>query len=107
MAVSSQHVTVVFDKPATIISIEAICNHLNDALQTASVVEVDCRAVTEVDVCFLQALISARVVAKRRGVELRLRQPLARTLSDALERSGLVAKSGPPRPDQEFWAGGV
>lgn len=107
MSDSNLQTAVVCDGPATIASIEAICNRLHEALQTAPVVEVDCRSVTEVDVCFLQALISARVVAKRRGVELRMRQPLALTLSDALERGGLVATSGAPRPDQEFWAGKV
>ncbi|AWB06576.1 hypothetical protein A6A40_15930 (plasmid) [Azospirillum humicireducens] len=107
MSDSSPQSTVVCEGPATITSVEAICNHLHQALQTASLVEVDCRSVTEVDVCFLQALISARVVAERRGVDLRMRQPLARTLSDALERCGLVAKSGAPRPDQEFWVGKV
>lgn len=104
---SNEQAKVVCEGPATIGSIEAICNHLHEALQTAPVVEVDCGALTEVDVCFLQALISARLVAQRHGIELRMQQPIAQTLCDALERGGFIAKSGPPRPDQEFWTGKV
>ncbi|MBY6265966.1 STAS domain-containing protein [Azospirillum sp. 412522] len=107
MSDSTPQTTVVCEGPATIASIEAICNHLHEALRSASVIEVDCRSVTEVDVCFLQALVSARMAARRRGGDLRMRQPFARTLRDALERSGLIAESGNPRPGQEFWAGKV
>ncbi|WP_042694482.1 STAS domain-containing protein [Azospirillum sp. B506] len=99
--------TLVCDGPATIASVEAVCNRLREALQTASAIEVDCSSVTEVDVCFLQALLSARMVAGRCGVDLRMRQPIARALRDALERGGLIAERGNPRPGQDFWTGKV
>ena len=105
MSEPRQQTTVACEGPATMATIEAIRDRLQEALRIAPVVEIDCRSVTEVDVCFLQSLLSARTSALRRGVELRMRQPLAQPLCDALERGGFIAKSGNLRSGQDFWTG--
>ncbi len=89
----------------TINGIDEIHDRVNAGLRTAASVMVDCRAVAETDVGFIQLLIAARASAARRGVALRLAQPLAEPLREALERGGFTAGTGSPNAD--FWTGGL
>ncbi|WP_052710441.1 STAS domain-containing protein [Azospirillum thiophilum] len=98
--------TVECSGSMTLSVIEAVRDRLQDALGSTTHVEVDCRGLTDADVCFIQLLLSARVAAARRGIVLRMSQPLGAPLRDVLERGGFVDKSGAIRPDDDFWIGG-
>ena len=89
----------------TVNRIEEIYDRLRAGLNAGGPVAVDCRAAAEADVSFIQLLIAARVSAQRRGMALRLMQPLAEPLRSALERGGFTAGTG--APDADFWTGGL
>lgn len=89
----------------TINRIEEIHGRLCAGLSAGGSMAVDCRAVAEADVSFIQLLIATRASALRRGTVFTLMQPLAEPLRSALERGGFTAGTG--ASDADFWTGGL
>ena len=97
-----------FSGDLTIHTAEATRIRLLDALSSGDpVVALDCAAVDEVDLTFLQMIIAARKAAEASGRELRLASPAGGVLLDALHRSGLlVGPEGSSLPEDAFWTKG-
>jgi len=88
---------------ATVGASEAIGASLKAALSTFPNVVVDCSAIEEADISFVQLLIAARRSAKRGGKKLRLKSPASGQLLSILVRSGLVSKESGQSEDDKFW----
>ncbi len=82
--------TIAFEGEQTIRTIGDAAARLRDALESGAVVEIDCRAVTESDLCFVQLLLAARKSAAARGVELRLAAPAEGALHACLRTGGFL-----------------
>lgn len=68
------------------------------------VVEIDCSAATEVDLSFVQLMLSGRAGARKSGRTFRLAHPAAGVLREALIRGGFLnPDSEQPNSDQAFW----
>jgi anti-anti-sigma regulatory factor len=83
-------VNVAFFGAATIQNITAGRQQLLSALAESDEVVVDCGAVEDVDVCFLQMLVAAHLGARQAGKVVRLAAAPAGRLFDALERGGFL-----------------
>jgi hypothetical protein len=71
---------------------------MRDILATHAAMAIDCRAVTEMDLSFLQLVLSARKTAAAARKGLSFIPPATGVLSDTLGRAGLA---GPELP--QFW----
>lgn len=87
-------------------SIEEYKISLLEAIRNHAVVEVDCRDATEVDVLFLQLLVSARLTAQGWGKSLVLASPAEGVLRAALERGGFTAGCEATAAAGAFWNNG-
>lgn len=105
MTDSSMATTVDCSGDMTVNRIEEIHRRLSAGLGAGGPLAVDCRAVAEADISFIQLLIAARASALRRGTAFTLMQPLAEPLRSALERGGFAAGTG--ASDADFWTGGL
>lgn len=105
MTDSNTATTIDCSGDMTVNRIEEIHDRLRAGLSAGGPMAVDCRAVAEADVSFIQLLIAARVSALRRGTAFTLIQPLAEPLRSALERGGFTAGTGALNAD--FWTGGL
>lgn len=75
-----------------------------DALRQHHHVVVDCAQATQVDLSFVQLVLSARRSAAAAGKRLSLATPAAGDLLDILRRAGLATPAGAaPLPGQDFW----
>jgi anti-anti-sigma regulatory factor len=86
----------------TLRNIEDVRGWLLDAIQTHQAITIDCAAVTEVDLSFLQLIIAARKSAASAGKSFSLAQPAAGAFLDTLGRAGLLATAGLPDVDGAF-----
>ncbi len=75
----------------------------DDALPTAFV--LDCTAVTDADVCFLQLVLAASRSASRAGRKFSLRLPPRGTLRDTLVRGGFIDADGATAEQPDQWCG--
>lgn len=73
------------------------------AINNHQIVEIDCDDLREVDLSFVQIMLSARREASKVGVIFRLKQAASGFLWGLLERGGFIYNSGEPLADQEFW----
>jgi ABC-type transporter Mla MlaB component len=64
-----------------------------------AVLEIDCSAVDEADLSFIQLLLAARESARRSGRTVRLAHPVTGALREALQRGGFLEAAA----DQAFW----
>lgn len=97
--------TIAFEGEQTIRTIGDAASRLRGALECGEAVEIDCRAVTESDLCFVQLLLAARKSAAARGIDLRLAAPAAGPLHACL-RSGGFLGDGAERSgtaEARFW----
>jgi anti-anti-sigma regulatory factor len=77
---------------------------LRDALAAHPTVTIDCTAVTDVDLTFLQLVLSARKSAGAAGKSVAIIPPKGEVLTDILMRAGLLCAVGDPHSEeQSFW----
>ena len=91
-------VVIGFFGAATIRQADDIAERLKQALATSDRIEIDCTEVTEVDVTFMQLILSARKSAEAAGKALTLSAPASGALLDAVTICG--AQDG---PRANFW----
>jgi anti-anti-sigma regulatory factor len=72
----------------TIATIQETRATLLGALQAGAPVELDCTEGSDFDICFVQLLQSARILAARDGIALTLRQPLPPRLAGIMAEGG-------------------
>jgi hypothetical protein len=88
----------------TIREAENIQARLLDLVREQETVVVDCSAAAEIDLSFVQLVLSARKSAIALGKRLTVVPPASGLLSDVLRRAGIVPSTGEPPPtDQSFW----
>lgn len=75
---------------------------LRDALAAEQSVTLDCEAVEEADLAFLQLILAARKSARQAGKSLALTAPAAGALLAALDSAGIR-----PEGDYHFWFEGA
>lgn len=98
-----------FSGSRTIVNADDARVSLIDAISSGRDVVIDCDGVVEVDLSFIQLLLSARRSARARATPLRLTAPASGALLDALRRGGFVRqeKDSSPLADDLFWTGGA
>jgi anti-anti-sigma regulatory factor len=74
----------------TIATVEAIHAKLREALAGADAITLDCSQASEIDVTFLQLLVSTQRAATRSGKAVRLAAAPSGVLADALRRCGFA-----------------
>jgi anti-anti-sigma regulatory factor len=87
----------------TVRNAEEIRSRLLDALRQHPTVRIDCTAATDVDLSFIQLVLSARKSAAATGKCLSLTPPATDVLSDALVRAGLLGAADDKPVDRLFW----
>lgn len=106
---SDAEARVVFAGRQALAEVEQARDHLMAALSMPGVqsVVVECTSVSEMDVSFLQVLLSAQKTGKARGIAVSLSAPATGPLADTLARAGLVRPSDSGKGwFDPFWAGG-
>ncbi len=98
---------VRFSGSQTIANAEDVLKQLAMSISEPGDTVIDCGGLTDVDLSFVQLLLSARRSARGRAKVLRLSAPVTGPLLDALRRGGFVhpAKDSPPLADESFWLG--
>jgi hypothetical protein len=77
---------------------------LAQAVRDRPSIVLDCRSATEIDLSFIQLVLSARRSALAAGKSLSVMPPTGGLLSDVLRRTGLLgASDSVPSADQRFW----
>ncbi|WP_044562728.1 STAS domain-containing protein [Azospirillum sp. B4] len=103
---------VVFDGSRTIRNADETHAILMAAGKSHAVVEIECGALDEVDLSFVQLLIAARNGARRDRRVVRLAGPVSGVLRDALQRGGFLTAVGlaagatataDQTADHDFW----
>jgi ABC-type transporter Mla MlaB component len=95
MAIEASPFVLAFEGSLTISQSEPVQAALRDALNKHPAVEIDCSGAEEIDVTFLQILVSAGRTAVALKKNLRLSSPPAGLLADAISRCGFpVPASG-------------
>lgn len=95
---------LVLAGPLTVRSAEQTRDWVMDALGQQACLVVDCQDVTEVDLSFIQLMLSARKSAIAAGKTLSLARPAEGPLRDALLQAGLIGTvDGHSAADQTFW----
>jgi ABC-type transporter Mla MlaB component len=89
--------------PLTLPEAEAIRDQLAAALAKGQPITVDCSGAAEVDLSFIQLLLSARRSAARQGLTLALAEPAAGALLTALRQAGFIGKHHPETAESQFW----
>jgi ABC-type transporter Mla MlaB component len=94
----------VVDGSLTLRTIETTRTQLLELMELHPSLEVDCSAASEIDLSFVQLLLSARASAQSAGKALALSQPASGVLRDVLERGGFLgALPGQVTADEAFW----
>jgi ABC-type transporter Mla MlaB component len=99
---TTEAMTVSFEGPMTIQSIDTARVRMIEAIVGSDVIEIDCTQVDNADLSFVQMLLAARLGAHQQGKILRLSAPATGALRAALERGGFA---DPQAPNAPFWAG--
>ena len=90
--------------PLTVRTVKPIGARLLEAVRQFPRVTIDCSGATEVDLSFLQLVMSARKSAADAGKTLSLAHPASGILLERLMQAGLVAPANEqPAADQTFW----
>ena len=94
----------VLNGALTLRTIEATRAKLLEMMDRHQSLEIDCSAATEIDLSFIQLLLSARTSAQSAGKTIALAQPASGALSDVLQRGGFLgAVPGQGAADEAFW----
>lgn len=83
--------TIAFTGEQTIRTVAEAADRLKEVLAGGGAVEIDCGAVTEADLAFVQVLLAARKSAARLGIGLSLAAPADGPLLACLKTGGLLA----------------
>jgi ABC-type transporter Mla MlaB component len=89
----AREVKLSFSGELTTIYAETAHLRLKDALGKSSSIEIDCSGATEVDLSFVQLLLSVRKSGQLAGKSVRLSTPATGPLLEALRRGGLLGNS--------------
>jgi ABC-type transporter Mla MlaB component len=93
-----------FSGPLTVRVAKQIRTRIIEALRQFPSVTIDCSGATEVDLSFIQLVLSARKSAAASAKILSLAPPADGALLEALRQAGLVAPADrQPVADQTFW----
>lgn len=104
----SQRTRVVLDGAQTLRNIHEAHDLLRATLADHPTVEVDCEAVTEFDLSFVQLLLSAKRSADKTGRSFGLTSPATGQLRAVLERAGFLAAAPNELNDNAaFWSKGA
>lgn len=101
-------IVLTFSGPMTIANSRDCHARLQEAVASGCDVDVECSGVTEADISFVQALLSAYRSCQGRRRRLTLRSPMGASVRDTLLRAGLIGNA--PRGadgDEAFWRGGL
>lgn len=98
-------ITVSFDGEQTVRTIGAAAERLKDALAGAEAVEIDCGDLAEVDLSFVQLVLSARKTAVNSAKRLALSAPAGGALLACLRAGGFLNGEMDPALSSEtrFW----
>ena len=101
--------TLSFDGALSLADANNVRTSLIAALQAHDLVVLECNALREVDLSFIQCVLAARRSAVDQGKSLALAAPADGSLREALLRGGFLSAPGADaHPDEAFWmAGGV
>lgn len=89
-----------FEHSCTVRVAENLYAQLYNAVSIYSILEIDCSAVEEADLSFVQLLLAAKESARRSGRAVRLAQPVSGALHDILRRGGFLTATN---TDLAFW----
>jgi anti-anti-sigma regulatory factor len=89
-----------FDEPLVIQNAEQIRARIADALREDPSTVIDCSAVTEMDLTFIQILIAANRLTQTVGRHFQLSEPAGGVLLETLRRAGILPSD---RPEDRFW----
>ncbi len=95
--------TVVLSGPRTVRYAEETRTLLLEALQGSSPVALDCSAVSEADLSFVQLLLAARRSAQLSGNVVTLAHSPGGVLRQALSRAGFGTSPDPLTGNQSQW----
>lgn len=95
---------LVFSGSQTVRNLDETTEKLKEYIQTSDPVVIDCTRIEEVDVGFIQLLLSARRTAAAQGRIMRMTAPAGGALLTCLLNAGLLAenRSG----SRDFWMSG-
>ena len=88
---------------ATIGSAESIAEVLKSALAQSSPIVIDCDAVEDADISFIQLVLAARQSAKHLGKDVELKSPASGALRSILVQAGLVSGHDAQTKEDRFW----
>jgi anti-anti-sigma regulatory factor len=87
----------------TVRDAEHVHARLLEAVRDRSSVVIDCRAATDIDLSFIQLVISAHKSALANGKALTVVPPSDGRMTDILRRAGLIGTADRPPADALFW----
>jgi anti-anti-sigma regulatory factor len=96
---------IAWDGELSVAQAEEVHDRFRAALADGRPIVVDCSAIEDADISFIQLLIAARTSARRRGVPFRLKQPVGESFLAVLRRCGFFLEA--PLPQDDFWTGGA
>lgn len=76
---------------------------LVEAVRDRPTIVLDCRAATEIDLSFIQLVISARKSARAAGKTVAVVPPADGRMTEILHRGGLIGATDALPADQLFW----
>ncbi len=88
----------------TVKNIDQIRTRLLQAIRRNQAVSIDCTLASEIDLSFMQLVLSARKSANAAGKTVVLSRPAYGMLHERLLQAGLLGLADmPPTADQAFW----
>jgi anti-anti-sigma regulatory factor len=100
--------TLSFDGTRALSHANDVRTSLIAALHASNVVVLECGNLEDVDLTFIQCLLSARRSATEQGKTLSLAAPAAGSLREVLQRGGFLnARDSNSSPDEAFWTTGA
>ncbi|HXP95363.1 MAG TPA: STAS domain-containing protein [Telmatospirillum sp.] len=96
---------IAWDGEISVSQAEEVHDRFCAALADGRPIVVDCGAIEDADISFIQLLIAARTSARRRGVSFCLKQPVGEPFLAVLRRGGFLLEA--PLPQDDFWTGGA
>jgi hypothetical protein len=108
LARPSTHTAYQIPASVTLRSSAELRDELLARLQPGQSLTLDCDALVEADLSFIQLVLALRKSADRLGMQVSLKEAPSGALSQLLTRSGfLTAPAGDPEYDDPFWLKGA
>jgi anti-anti-sigma regulatory factor len=96
----AENFRLVFDGAQNFRTVEAAYARLREASARHADLDIDCGAVDEADLSFIQLLLATRESARCAGRRIRLTAPAGGVLHETLRRGGFLGANG---TDPAFW----